>query len=163
MKGKNVYYYCKQLGHFKQECPKLKRQGDSSGASKSKSRVYSLDGEEVKSNNALIMHICMLGQSEVLVLFDCGATNSFIVVDCVQRLKLPSVPLIPPMTVAVATGGKVTSKRVCQNCPVLVGNKVYHIDLICLPLKDLDVVRHGLALRQYRVHWMCRKEFVHSC
>jgi hypothetical protein len=44
------------------------------------------------------------------------------------------------MTVAVATGGKVTSKRVCQNCPVLVGSKVYHIDLICLPLKDIDVV-----------------------
>ena len=94
---------------------------------------------KVKSNDALIMDVCMLGQSEVLVLFDCGATNSFIVVDCVQRLNLPSVPLIPPMTVAVATGGKVTSKRVCQNCPVLVGSKVYHIDLICLPLKDINM------------------------
>jgi hypothetical protein len=81
-----------------------------------------------------------LNQSGVLVLFDCGATNSFIVVDCVMRLGLPSTPLVPPMTVSVATGGKVTSKRVCQNCPVLVGRKTYHIDLICLPLKDLDVV-----------------------
>ncbi|WJX56312.1 hypothetical protein P8452_41980 [Trifolium repens] len=123
MKGRNMCYYCKQSGHYKHECPKLKRQGDSSGASKSKGRVYSLDGENVKSNNALIMDVCKLGQSEVLVLFDCGATNSFIAVDCVQRLQLPSVPLIPPMTVAVATGGKVTSKRVCQNCPVLVGSK----------------------------------------
>ncbi|KAK2443611.1 hypothetical protein QL285_014700 [Trifolium repens] len=140
MKGKNMCYYCKQPGHYKHECPKLRRQGDSSGASKSKGRVFSLDGEKVKSNNALIMDVCMLGQSEVLVLFDCGATNSFIAVDCVQRLQLPSVPLIPPMTVAVATGGKVTSKRVCQNCPVLVGSKVYNIDLICLPLKDIDVV-----------------------
>ena len=107
---------------------------------KSKGRVYSLDGENVKSNNALIMDVCKLGQSEVLVLFDCGANNSFIAIDCVQRLQMPSVPLIPPMTVAVATGGKVTSKRVCQNCPILVGSKVYHIDLICLPLKDIDVV-----------------------
>jgi hypothetical protein len=135
MKGRNMCYYCKQPGHYKHECPKLKRQGDSSGASKSKGRVYSLDGESVKSNNALIMDVCLLGQSEVLVLFDCGATNSFIAVDCVQRLQLPSVPLIPPMTVAVATGGKVTSKRVCQACPVLVGSKVYHIDVtsqLCL-------------------------------
>jgi hypothetical protein len=62
MKGKNVCYYCKQPGHYKHECPKLKRQGDSSGASKSKGRVYSLDGEEVKSNNALILDVCMLGQ-----------------------------------------------------------------------------------------------------
>jgi hypothetical protein len=44
------------------------------------------------------------------------------------------------MTVDVATGGRVTSKRVCQNCPVLVGSRTYNIDLICLPIKDIDVV-----------------------
>ena len=38
------------------------------------------------------------------------------------------------MTVAVATGGKVTSKRVCQNCPILVGSKVYHIDFVSAPV-----------------------------
>jgi hypothetical protein len=32
------------------------------------------------------------------------------------------------------------SKQVCQNRPMLVGSKTYHIDLICLPIKDLDVV-----------------------
>jgi hypothetical protein len=86
------------------------------------------------------MDVCLLGQSKVLILFDCGTINSLIAVYFVLWLGVPSVPLIPPMTVAVATGGKVTSKRVRQNCPVMVGSKTYHIDLICLPLKDLDVV-----------------------
>ncbi|KAK2449583.1 hypothetical protein QL285_008768 [Trifolium repens] len=140
MKGQGICYYCRKPGHMRNECPELKKQSGSGGPSRGKGRIYSLDGQMVKSNNNLIMDVCLLGQSEVLVLFDCGATNSFISVDCVVRLGLPSVPLIPPMTVAVATGGKVTSKRVCQNCPVLVGSKVYHIDLICLPIKDLDVV-----------------------
>ncbi|GAU10196.1 hypothetical protein TSUD_418680, partial [Trifolium subterraneum] len=102
--------------------------------------VYSLDGEQARGNNALITDVCQLGQSEVVVLFDCGATNSFISVECVMRLGLPSTSLIPPMTVAVATGGKVVSKRVCQNCPVSVAGKIYHVDLICLPLKDMDIV-----------------------
>ncbi|MCI31253.1 hypothetical protein A2U01_0052465, partial [Trifolium medium] len=44
------------------------------------------------------------------------------------------------MSVTVATGGRVISKRVCQNCPVPVTSKTYFVDLICLPLKDLDVV-----------------------
>jgi hypothetical protein len=44
------------------------------------------------------------------------------------------------MIVAVATGGKVTSKRVSHNCSILVGSKTYHIDLISLPLKDIDVM-----------------------
>ncbi|MCI01842.1 hypothetical protein A2U01_0022871 [Trifolium medium] len=58
-------------------------QGDSSGTAKTKGRVYSLDGEEAKSNNALITDVCYL--------------------DCVMRLGLQSSPLIPPMTVAVGT------------------------------------------------------------
>ncbi|GAU18217.1 hypothetical protein TSUD_26810 [Trifolium subterraneum] len=35
---------------------------------------------------------------------------------------------------------RVVSKRVCQNCPVSVVGKIYHVDLICLPLKDMDIV-----------------------
>ncbi|GAU48779.1 hypothetical protein TSUD_406220 [Trifolium subterraneum] len=140
MKGKGVCFHCKQPGHYKNECPKLHGSGGSSGTTKSKGRVYSLDGEQARGNNALIVDICHLGQSEVVVLFDCGATNSFIYVECVMRLGLSSTSLIPPMTVAVATGGKVVSKRVCQNCPVSVAGKIYHVDLICLPLKDMDIV-----------------------
>ncbi|GAU44250.1 hypothetical protein TSUD_399960 [Trifolium subterraneum] len=112
MKGKGVCFHCQQPGHYKNECPKLHGSGGSSGTTKSKGRVYSLDGEQARGNNALIVDICHLGQSEVVVLFDCGATNSFISVECVMRLGLSSTSLIPPMTVAVATGGKVVSKRV---------------------------------------------------
>ncbi|GAU50355.1 hypothetical protein TSUD_283640 [Trifolium subterraneum] len=140
MKGKGVCFHCKQPGHYKNECPKLHGSGGSSGTTKSKGRVYSLDGEQARGNNALIVDICHLGQSEVVVLFDCGATNSFISVEFVMRLGLSSTSLIPPMTVAVATGGKVVSKRVCQNCPVSVAGKIYHVDLICLPLKHMDIV-----------------------
>ncbi|GAU51762.1 hypothetical protein TSUD_415510 [Trifolium subterraneum] len=140
MKGKGVCFHCKQPGHYKNECPKLHGSGGSSGTTRSKGRVYSLHGEQARGNNALIIDVCHLGQSEVVVLFDCGATNSFISVECVMRLGLPSTSLIPPMTVVVATGGKVVSKRVCQNCPVSVAGKIYHVDLICLPLKDMDIV-----------------------
>ncbi|GAU49453.1 hypothetical protein TSUD_407400 [Trifolium subterraneum] len=140
MKGKGVCFHCKQPGHYKNECPKLHGSGGSSGTTRSKGRVYSLDGEQARGNNALIIDVCHLGQSEVVVLFDCGATNSFISVECVMRLGLSSTSLIPPMNVAVATGGKVVSKRVCQNCPVSVAGKIYHVDLICLPLKDMDIV-----------------------
>ncbi|GAU31800.1 hypothetical protein TSUD_22460 [Trifolium subterraneum] len=72
-------------GHYKNDCPKLKGSGGSSGTTRSKGRVYSLDGEQ-------------------------------------------------------ARGGRVVSKRVCQNCPVSVAGKVYHVDLIFLPLKDMDIV-----------------------
>ncbi|GAU40284.1 hypothetical protein TSUD_60750 [Trifolium subterraneum] len=135
-KGKQNFSHRSQQN----ECPKLHGSGGSSGTTRSKGRVYSLDGEQARGNNALIIAVCQLGQSEVVVLFDCGTTNSFISVECVMRLGLSSTSLIPPMIVAVATGGKVVSKRVCQNFPVSVAGKIYHVDLICLPLKDMDIV-----------------------
>ncbi|PNX86789.1 cellular nucleic acid-binding protein [Trifolium pratense] len=48
MKGRDVCYYCRQPGHYKSDCPKLQKSGDYSGTTKSKGRVYSLDGEKVK-------------------------------------------------------------------------------------------------------------------
>ncbi|MCI17104.1 gag protease polyprotein, partial [Trifolium medium] len=74
LRGKGVCYHCKQPGHMKHECPELKKQSGGSGTNRSKGRVYTLD-----------------------------ATNSFISVECVKRLNLQSSPLIPPMTVSVAT------------------------------------------------------------
>ncbi|MCI29694.1 hypothetical protein A2U01_0050903, partial [Trifolium medium] len=103
-------------------------------------RVYTIDGGKATGDNSLIAGKCLIGQFDVFVLFDCGATNSFISVECVKRLNLESSPLNPPMSVTVATGSRIISKCVCQNCPVTVTEKTYFIDLICLPLKDLDVV-----------------------
>ncbi|GAU51867.1 hypothetical protein TSUD_416510 [Trifolium subterraneum] len=158
MKEKGVCFHCKQPGHYKNECPKLHGSGGSGGSTRSKGRVYSLDGEQARGNNALIIDVCHLGQSEVVVLFDCGATNSFISVECVMRLGLSSTSLLPPMTVAVATGGKVVSKRVCQNCPVSVAGKIYHVDLICLPLKDMDIVLGMDSLSANTVYIGCAEK-----
>ncbi|XP_045786482.1 uncharacterized protein LOC123881782 [Trifolium pratense] len=46
MKGKDVCFYCKQPGQYRSDCPKLQKQGDASGTTKSKGRVYSLDDKQ---------------------------------------------------------------------------------------------------------------------
>jgi hypothetical protein len=125
---------------MKNDCPKWKNLGGVEGTTVSKGRVYTMDGEKAIGDNSLIAGMCLIGQSDVFVLFDCGATNSFISVNCVKRLSLESSPLNPPMSVTVATGDRIVSKHVCQSCPVTVTGKTYFIDLICLPLKDLDVI-----------------------
>ena len=79
-------------------------------------------------------------QDPIRVLFDCGATCSFISFQCVETLQLSVSPLNPPMMVTTATDGGVVVSYVCENCPITVSSKTYYIDLVCLPMKQLDVI-----------------------
>jgi len=84
--------------------------------------------------------MCYLGHNIVKVLFDCGVTCSFISYRCVETLQLPLSPLIPPMTVSTATDDGLVANYVCENYPITVSSKTYYIDLVCLPMKQLDVI-----------------------
>jgi len=106
----------------------------------SKGRVYSLDGKKAQANEDLIGGMCFLGQNPVRVLFDCGATCSFISLQYVETLQLAVSSLNPPMTVTTATDGRIVANYVCNNCPITVSSKTYYIDLVCLPMKQLDVI-----------------------
>jgi hypothetical protein len=59
-------------------CPYGRNKCKSVDTTMSKGRVYSLDGKKARVNENLIGGMCFLGQNPIRVLFDCGATCSFI-------------------------------------------------------------------------------------
>ena len=44
------------------------------------------------------------------------------------------------MIVTTATDGGIVADRVCENCPITISSKTYYIDLVCLPMRQLDVI-----------------------
>jgi hypothetical protein len=106
----------------------------------SKGRVYSLDGKKAQANADLIGGMCFLEQNPIRVLFDCGASCSFISFQCVEALQLSVSLLNPPMMVTTATDGSIVANYVCEDCPITVSSKTYYIDLVCLPMKQLGVI-----------------------
>jgi len=103
-------------------------------------RMVANDMEESRVYEDLIGGMCFLGQNPVRVLFDWGATCSFISFQCVETLQLAVSPLNPPMIMTMATDGGIVVNCVCENCPITVSSKTYYIDLVCLPTKLLDVI-----------------------
>ena len=99
-----------------------------------------MDARKAKSNNALIAGTCLVNDHPCFVLFDCGATPSFISIRYMKRLGLQAIPLSPPMVVTTAMDDAVETPLICENCSLSMNGRIFQIDLIYLPLKKVDVV-----------------------
>ncbi|XP_050908644.1 uncharacterized protein LOC127122336 [Lathyrus oleraceus] len=138
------------------DCPQNKNhmQGRSTG------RVYTLDARKAKSNNALIVGMYIVNDHPCFVLFDCGATHSFVSIQCMKRFGLQAIPLSPLMVVTTAMDDVVETPLICENCPLSVNGRIFQIDLICLPLKKVDMVLGMDWLSANSVFIGCEKKLI---
>jgi len=99
-----------------------------------------MNGTEVVQSEDLIQGKCIINGHLVNVLYDLGATHSFISHECVKHLKL-LVSLLPyDLIVSTPTNVSVTTSLTCKNCHISIGNRKSFVNLICLPLSHLDIV-----------------------
>ncbi|XP_027936156.1 uncharacterized protein LOC114191172 [Vigna unguiculata] len=103
-------------------------------------RVFALTSTKATKLGNLILEPClMLGQS-VLVLFDSGATHSFIANACVGRLKLVKRDLGCELLISTPFSGQVATSSVCVGCSMEVAGHRFKVNLVCLSLEGLDVI-----------------------
>jgi len=95
---------------------------------------------EATQSGSLILDFCLLLGNRVLVLFDSGASHSFISHECVKRLGLSTRDLGCKLIVSTPASGQVSTNFVCVGCSIEVEGKRFKINLVCLPLEGLDVI-----------------------
>ncbi|WVZ19821.1 hypothetical protein V8G54_007143 [Vigna mungo] len=88
----------------------------------------------------LITNTCLLYGMPCCVLFDSGATHSFISKACVDKLGLAEREMQLDLVVSTPTAGEVKTSTVCVRCPIEVEGYKFKVNLICLPLQDLEVL-----------------------
>ncbi|XP_058769095.1 uncharacterized protein LOC131642955 [Vicia villosa] len=91
---------------------------------------------------------------------DCGATHSFISTECVCRLGLEVTPLPDPMIISSATDDTVEARLICKDCSISFNARDFSIDLICLPLKILDVILGMVWLSLNSVYIGCKEKTI---
>jgi hypothetical protein len=84
--------------------------------------------------------MCFINSTPLIAIIDTGVTHSFISVSCVERLNLVVTSLLRGMVIDTTASGSVTTSSVCHKCPVNFGNADFELDLVCLPLKHMDVI-----------------------
>ncbi|XP_052723888.1 uncharacterized protein LOC108343993 [Vigna angularis] len=142
---------CRRNGHLENECyvgghaamrssNAGRAQQGRGGRAQATGRVYAITGAEAARSGTLITSTCFLFGKPCVVLYDSGATHSFISKACVEKLGLVESELQFDLVVSTPAAGGIKTSTACVRCPIEVEGRRYKVNLICLPLQDLEVI-----------------------
>jgi hypothetical protein len=92
---------------------------------------------------------------EASVLFDSGATHSFISMVFVRLSRLVVRTLEPGLAVTTPVGKTVVYKRVVCECPVSICGRVFPANLLVLPMFSYNVI--------LKMDWLTRHSAIIDC
>ncbi|KAF1892746.1 hypothetical protein Lal_00042639 [Lupinus albus] len=95
-----------------------------------------MSGAEATNSDALIQGNFMVKGIPLVVLFDTGATHSFVSVGCVKQLSLQTKLLPFDLVMSTPTRSLVVVSMFVSQYPVVVNDRTFTIDLICFPLSQ---------------------------
>ena len=92
----------------------------------------------------------------VTVLFDSGATDSFISPFVVERCSLVAVSQEVSWEVELASGARISVSSMVRSCPIQIGDMSMMTDLHITPLGSYDVVFGMDCLYAHNTKMDCR-------
>jgi len=99
-----------------------------------------MTGVEAAENHDLIKGMYFIKGKTLNVLYDLGATHSFISNYCVQHLNMSTSFLKTSLVVSTPINDLIITNKVCLDYPLFIENRKFLVNLICLPLSQLDVI-----------------------
>lgn len=166
-----VCYGCYEPGHIKSECPKLKGSKPNSTSLKTydrknndqartRSRSFQLTAEEAKNTPDVLTGTFLINQKPAYVLFDSGASRSFVSESFFQGDVIPLSALDTPLDVEIADDRVVFVSSVYRECQFVIGDQVFLINLIPMKMGEFDVVVGMDWLSKHRATIQCESKII---
>nr|CAE05256.2 OSJNBb0115I09.18 [Oryza sativa Japonica Group] len=149
-------FNCFEPGHFADKCPKPRRQqgqapprSNNGGKDVIRGRVNHVTAEDVLTTPDVIVGTFLIHSIPATILFDSGASHSFISVPFVGRNQLGVERLRNPLLITTP-GGVMTAKYYSPAVPIEIQGIPFPSDLILLDSKNLDVILGMNWLAQFQ-------------
>src|SRR5262249_22072203 len=134
-------FNCGEVGHRSRECPKPKTQTTAGQASRP-ARVFAVTAEEAKAADGVTEGTILIDGFRAKVLFDSGATDSFIFACFAELLCKQSGRVITELDVPLSVmspGGSLSITRILSGLDLVVEGKTLTASVHVLDLHDYDV------------------------
>ncbi|XP_027903664.1 uncharacterized protein LOC114163558 [Vigna unguiculata] len=138
--GKDCLNLARTTTHPLVQTPHQHQRRDRGNRPQATSRVYAMTKAEAAGLDNLVMGRCMIAGEPLCVLFDSGATYSFVSIACVEHLGMSVCELQFELVVSTPASGLVRTSSLCVRLSVEVEGRRYKLNLICLPLQELEVI-----------------------
>jgi hypothetical protein len=98
----------------------------------------------------IMMGTFSINHQPVIILFDFGATHSFISSKCGTKIGLDLYPTSGAYMIATL-GGKIFSNQICRSVPIQMGRNLMRTDLLLLDLEGMDILLGMNWMTRHRV------------
>jgi hypothetical protein len=116
--------------------------------------VNHLEAEAIQDDQEVAVGMFPVESYSAKVLFDTGATHSFVSASWVESHNISIEPMIPPLRVN-SVGGKVQSDRICLNLRIKIRGIDFPVSLVVMETQGLDVI--------LGMNWLHRNQATVSC
>jgi hypothetical protein len=105
---------------------------------------------ELPEGAPIMTGIFSINHQPMIILFDSGATHSFISSKCGAKVGLDFNPTKGAYMIATL-GGKIASNQICRKVPIQLGSNLIKTDLLLLDLEGMDVLLGMDWMTRHRV------------
>ena len=134
--------------------------GPQAGTSGVQGRVYAVTPQAESADQSVIQGTFLLYRLWARVLFDSGASHSFITASVVIELGLEVETLEEPLYVSSPLGIKARIRMICRGCELEISGTLLTVDLRIMDMSEFNVILGMDWLTDYRVVIDCERRRV---
>nr|GEU48435.1 hypothetical protein [Tanacetum cinerariifolium] len=153
-------FVCRELRHFKKNCPKLKNNGNANWNSGARGKAYVLGGGDSNPESNTVTGTFLLNNRYASILFDTGTDRSFVSTAFSALLNIAATAVDNHYDVELVDGKIIGVNTILRGCTLDFLNHSFNIDLMSVPLGSFDVIIGIDWLKEYHAVIICDEKIV---